>query len=158
MDLTFLFYIFVSFLPIIELRGGMPLAVNHAIQNNISISLAFSLVILINIFAIFFIFFFLDKLNHLVLRNKFYKKFFNFYVEKMQKKVDKFEKQYSAFGFLALAIFVAIPLPGTGAWTGTFIAWILGLDRKKSILSISAGVLVAGILVFLATLGFLSLL
>ena len=52
-------------------------------------------------------------------------------------------------GFLALTLFVGIPLPGTGAWTGCLIAWILGLNRKKSVLSITLGVVIASILVIL---------
>jgi uncharacterized membrane protein len=158
MDLNIIFYVIISMLPIIELRGGLPLAINYAIENNLSISLVSFLIILSNILVIFFVFFFLDNLHKIFLKFSFYKKFFNFYLSKMQKKIDKFEKKYSALGFLALAIFVAVPLPGTGAWTGTLISWILGLDRKKSIFSIALGVLIAGILVLLMTLGFLFLL
>jgi len=157
MDLSILFYVLLSMLPIIELRGGLPLAINYAIQNNLSVPLVSFLIILSNILVIFFVFFFLDNLHKIFLKFSFYKKFFNFYLDKMQKKIDKFEKEYSALGFLALAIFVAVPLPGTGAWTGTLISWILGLDRKKSIFSIALGVIIAGILVLLMTLGFLFL-
>lgn len=157
MDLSILFYILLSMLPIIELRGGLPLAINYAIQNNLSVLIVSFLIILSNILVIFFVFFFLDNLHKIFLKFSFYKKFFNFYLDKMQKKIDKFEKKYSALGFLALAIFVAVPLPGTGAWTGTLISWILGLDRKKSIFSIAVGVIIAGILVLLMTLGFLFL-
>jgi len=57
-----------------------------------------------------------------------------------------------------LFIFVAIPLPLTGAYTGTFISWVLGLDRKKSILAISLGVLTAGIIIYFSTLGIISFL
>jgi uncharacterized membrane protein len=157
MDWNIIFYILLSMLPIIELRGGLPLAINYAIENNLSVSSIFLLIVLSNILVIFFVFYFLDNLNKIFLKFNFYKKFFNFYVGKMQRKIDKFEDKYSALGFLALMIFVAIPLPGTGAWTGCFISWILGLDRKKSIFSIAAGVLIAGVLMLLATLGFLML-
>ena len=75
----------------------------------------------------------------------------------MQKKVDKFEKKYNTTGFLALMIFVAIPLPGTGAWTGCLISWFLDLDRKKSLLYISLGVLIAGIITTLASLGIINI-
>ncbi|MCK9570611.1 small multi-drug export protein [Candidatus Pacearchaeota archaeon] len=155
MDWNIIFYMILSALPIVELRGGLPLAINYAIENNLSISCIFFLIVLTNILVIFFIFYFFDNLHKIFLRYSWYKKFFNFYVSKMQKKIDKFENKYSALGFLALMIFVAIPLPGTGAWTGCFVSWILGLDRKKSIFSIAAGVLMAGILMLLATLGFL---
>ena len=157
MDFSILFYIFISMLPVIELRGGLPLAINYALQNNIPIFLVFFLIVLSNILVIFFIFYFLDNLQERLMKNSAYKKMFNFYIKKMQKKVDKFEKKYSSLGFLALIIFVAIPFPGTGAWTGSLVSWILGLDRKKSIFSITLGVMIAGILVFLMMLGFLSL-
>jgi len=78
-------------------------------------------------------------------------------VKRFQKKVDKFEKRYETLGFLALVLFVSIPLPGTGAWTGCLISWSLGLDRKKSIIVISLGVLIAGIIILLGTLGFINL-
>jgi len=77
-------------------------------------------------------------------------------MKRFQKKVDKFEKRYESIGFLALVLFVGIPLPGTGAWTGCLVSWILGLNRKKSIFAISLGVLIAGVLILLGTLGFIS--
>lgn len=154
MEWNIIFYIIISALPIIELRGGMPLAINYALENNLPISLIFLLIVLSNILVIFFVFYFLDNLHKTFLKYSPYQKFFNFYVNKMQKKIDKFENKYSTLGFLSLMIFVAIPLPGTGAWTGCFVSWILGLDRKKSILSIATGVLIAGFLMLLATLGF----
>ena len=60
-------------------------------------------------------------------------------------------------GFLALVLFVAVPLPGTGAWTGCLASWLLGLERKKSILAIACGVLIAGIYVLLGTMGIIGL-
>jgi len=155
MDWKILWYIILSILPISELRGGLPLAVVYANQHSIPIALIFPLIVMANILAIFLAFFFLDRFHHLFLKIKIYKKFFDKYVERLQKKVDKFEKKYSARGFLALTLFVAVPLPATGAWSGVLIAWLLDLDRKKSILSISLGVLIAGVLVLFGTLGFL---
>ena len=157
MDLRLIYAIILSVLPIIELRGGLPLAIIYATENNVPIPMIFSLVLLLNLLVIFFVFFFLDNLHHVFMNNKFYRKFFNSYIGRFQKKVDKFENKYSTLGFLALTLFVAIPLPGTGAWSGCLVSWVLDLDRKKSILSISLGVLIAGILVLFGTLGFLSL-
>lgn len=88
---------------------------------------------------------------------KFYKKGFDYYLEKIQHRVDKFERKHAESGFIALALFVAVPLPGTGAWSGCLLSWILGLDRKKSIIAISSGVLIAGLIILFGTLGFLSL-
>lgn len=150
--------IILTILPISELRGGLPLAINYAVKNNLSIWPIFLLILLINILVIFFIFLFLDFFHEKLLKIKIYKKVFNFYINKsIRKKVNKFEERYSTYGFLALALFVAIPLPTTGAWTGTILAWFLGLNRKKSIIAISGGVLIAGIIVLSASLWIMSL-
>jgi uncharacterized membrane protein len=154
-DLRLLYALILSILPISELRGGIPLAIIYANENNIPSFFVISLMILANILAIFIAFYFLDNIHKLLLKSKVYKKVFDSYFEKIQKKVDKFEKEFSTMGFLALTIFVAIPLPGTGAWSGCIISWILGLDRKKSILSMGLGVLIAGVLVSLGTFGIL---
>lgn len=157
MDLRIIYAIILAMLPISELRGGLPLAIIYANQHKIPIFLVFSLIVMINILIIFFVFYFLDNTHHLFLKIKIYRKFFDKYLERFQKKVDKFEEKYSSIGFLALSLFVAIPLPATGAWSGCLISWLLDLDRKKSIFAISLGVIIAGILVLLGTLGFLNL-
>lgn len=147
----------LSVLPITELRVGLPLAIDYAIKNNLSIVPIFLLILGANVFIIFLIFLFLDFLHLKFLRIKCYKRTFNFFLERTRKKAGKVKKNMEIYGFLGLTLFVAVPLPITGAWTGCLIAWILGLDRKKSILAISLGVLVAGILVLLTTLGVLGL-
>ena len=149
--------IILSVLPISELRGGLPVAVNYAIKNDLSVWPIFLLIILVNILVIFFIFFFLDFLHLSFMKIRCYRKTFDFFLERTRKKVRKVEKDMKNYGYLALAIFVAIPLPATGAWTGCLIAWILGLDRKKSILAISAGVLAAGIIILIVSLGVINL-
>jgi len=149
MELKLLYAIILTILPITELRVGLPIAILYAKENGILF------ILLINLILIFLIFLFLDFLHERLMNLKFYKKFFNFYLKRFQKRVDKFEKRHEALGFLALVIFVAIPLPGTGAWSGCLVSWILGLERKKSILFISVGIIIAGLLIFLGTLGFL---
>jgi uncharacterized membrane protein len=153
MDLRLLYAIILSILPISELRGGLPLGILYAIDNKIPIILIFLAIVFVNILGFFFAFFFLDNIHHLFMKIKIYKKLFEKYALKLQKRADKFEKSYKNLGFLALMIFVAIPLPGTGAWTGALISWFLGLDRKKSMIYISLGVLIAGLIVLLGTLG-----
>ncbi len=135
----------------------MPLAIIYANDHNLPIISIFLLILLVNILIIFFIFYFLDNIHHVLLNVRIYRKFFDAYVKRFQRKVDKFEKRYSAMGFLALTLFVALPLPVTGAWSGCLISWLLGLDRKRSILSIALGVIIAGILMLIGTLGFLNL-
>ena len=157
MDLKLIYALILTIMPVTELRVGLPLAIVYATENNIPIFLIFSLVVLLNILLIFFVFYFLDNLHKLFMNWNFYKQCFEKYMKIFQKKVDKFEKKYKARGFIALVLFVAVPLPGTGAWSGCLVAWLLGLDRKKSILSIALGVLIAGLIVLLGTLGFLNL-
>lgn len=156
MDFRLIYAIFLTLLPITELRVGLPLAIIYAKDTGMPIILVFFLIVLVNVLLIFLIFFFLDRIHHLLLNLRLYRKSFYFYLSKIQKKVDRFEKKYSELGFFALVLFVAIPLPGTGAWSGCIMAWILGLDRKKSIMAIIAGVMIAGLLVFLGTLGIIN--
>lgn len=158
MDLRLIYAIVLTILPISELRGGLPLAIVYAAQNNIPLILIFPLIVMLNVLIIFFVFYFLDNIHHILLLNvRFYKRIFESYMNKFQKRIGKFEKRYSLFGFLALTLFVAVPLPVTGAWSGCLLSWVLDLDRKKSILCISLGVMLSGILVLLGTLGFLNL-
>jgi len=157
MVLRLLYAILLTLLPGTELRLGLPLAMLYAQENGISLILIFLLIVLINILLIFIIFFFLDYLHGWLMNFKFYEKFFKDSLKRFQKRVDKFEKRHATLGFIALTLFVAVPLPGTGAWSGSLVSWVLGLDRKKSILSIALGVLIAGLLIFLGMLGFLSL-
>lgn len=152
MDLRLLYSIILSLAPIAELRLGMPLALAYSLDYKIPIIFAFLISVFTNIFVVFFIFFFLDFLHSKLLKFSFYSSSFKKFISKIQKKVDKFEKKYNSLGFLALVFFVAVPLPGTGAWTGAFISWILGLDRKRSIASIALGVIIAGVIVFLSSL------
>ncbi len=156
MDLKLLWAVILTIMPVTELRVGLPVAILYAIEQNIPVWLIFSLIVLLNILVIFFVFYFLDNLHHIFLKFNPYKKLFEKYVGKFQKKVDKFEKKYETLGFLALVLFVAIPLPGTGAWTGCLLSWLVGLDRKRSILAISIGVLIAGLFILFGTLGFLN--
>ncbi len=154
----FLLGIILTVVPLIELRGGLPLVI-LAIQDSSPFWLivAFFLVTLINILLIFLIFLFLETLHHKLLKWQFYNRTFEKYLLRVQKKSHKLTEKEGIWVFFSLFLFVAIPFPLTGAYTGTVIAWFLDLDRKKSILAIALGVLVAGIIVFLATNGVISL-
>ena len=157
MEISKLIYsIILTVMPVTELRAGLPLALSFAKESGIPVFLIFLLIVLINILMIFVIFFFLDNLHDKFMEIKIYRYLFNKYLKKIQKKVDKFEKKYNEKGFLALAVFVAIPLPGTGAWSGCLLSWILGLERKKSIIAIAAGVMIAGLIILFGTLGAIS--
>jgi len=153
-----LFYaIILTILPISELRIGLPVAISYALENNIPIVLIFLLIVMINILLIPIIFLFLDYLHHHLMKISIYNRVFGIFLKHFQKRIDQFEKNHNALGFIALTLFVAIPLPGTGAWSGTLLSWLFGLKRKESIIAISLGVLIAGILILFGTLGFIKI-
>ena len=108
-----------------------------------------------NILPVPFIFFFARKVLEWGSKVKWkpFKEFCNFCLKKGQKAGEKLLKKAKNGVYVALFLFVAIPIPGTGAWTGTLAASILKLDFKKTIISIIAGVLVAGIIMLLVSLG-----
>lgn len=153
MDLRIFYALILSVLPLVELRGGLPLGIIYALEHDIPVLLVFATIILMNILAIFIAFYFLDHVHVALMKVGFYERFFNSYIEKTRRRIDKFEKHYESVGFFALVLFVGIPLPGTGAWSGCLVSWILGLNRKMSAIAISIGVLIAGIIILLGTLG-----
>jgi uncharacterized membrane protein len=149
--------ILLTISPVLELRAGMPVAIDYAVKNNISVFLVAGLIIAVNILVVFLVFLFLDFFHGKLLKIGIYRRFYEAHLRRLRKRVDRLEQKYSTQGFIALTLFVAVPLPTTGAWSGVLIAWILGLERKKSFLAISAGVTIAGIIVALASRGLLSL-
>lgn len=150
--------IILTVVPLIELRGGLPLALINAGKYDVPEILVFIAVVLLNILLIFFIFFFLDNLHKFFLNYKSYKKFYEFYLKRMQNRISSFKKKNEKLGILALILFVAVPLPLTGAYSGVFLSWILKMNRKKSIAAISLGVFIAGVLVYFGTKGVISFL
>lgn len=132
-----------SLLPISELRGGIPIA----LSNGFSIYSAFIICVLANILVIPLVFFFLDNLHDVFMRNKFYSKTFNRYIERKRNSLEKHIG--TKWEFFALLLFVGIPLPITGAYTGTLLAWFFGLSRKKAYLALILGIIMAGIVVSL---------
>ena len=153
MDTQILIGLLLTVLPIFELRGGLPIIIEYLVKNNLSIWPYFLLVLILNISIIFLIFMFLDFLHEKFMRLRWYKKIIGKILLKIQKKADKIEIKMNKWGYLALMLFVAIPLPGSGVWTGTLVAWIIGLNRSKSFFAIAVGTILAGLLVLLLSLG-----
>ncbi|MBT6995251.1 small multi-drug export protein [Candidatus Woesearchaeota archaeon] len=143
--------IILSALPIAELRGGIPLAMS----SGASIGVIFTLCVLANILIIPIIFLFLDFLHERFMEKKFYRVLFSKLINRTRRKIE--HRIGTKWEYPALLLLVAIPLPGTGAYTGSLAAWLFKLDRKKSLVTIAAGVFIAGILVTLASLGIYSL-
>lgn len=137
-------FLLVTILPISELRGGIPLGIRSA---GLSPWSTFLIAVVANTLIFFPLFFALP-----LLYDKFLSRIplFDKYLDRLRKrgkpKVDK-------YGFWGLIFFVAIPLPITGAYTGTALAWLLGMDWKKAFPPIAIGVVIAGIIVLLGYLG-----
>lgn len=131
---------FLSFLPISELRGAIPFAVAHEVPWYV----AYPLAAFLNALVAPACWIFLSTLHKLFLKMDWYKNFFDRFVERARVKLrEKVER----WGWLGIAVFVAIPLPITGAWTGTLGAWVLGLSRRKTMLAVILGVIAAGAIV-----------
>jgi len=130
----------LSFLPISELRGSIPYGLSH----NLSLPIVFTLSVIANILVVPIFIWFLDKINPVLLNLNWYNKFYH---NKLEKTRNRIKKHFEKYEYLGLMIFVSIPLPFTGAYTGTLGAWALGLNRKKSILYISLGVVIAGTII-----------
>jgi uncharacterized membrane protein len=158
MDGQLILSIILSFIPLVELRAGLPVVIDYCLKNGLSIWPYFSLVVLVNILVTLFVFFFMDFLHVHLLKISYYRRFMNRFLSKINLKGQRFERKSGIALYSALAFFVAIPIPGTGAWTGAILAWLFGFNRRLSFISISVGVLLSGIIVLLISLGIFSLL
>ena len=137
----YLLIFFISMVPLIELRGAIPIAVG------MDLNYWSSLVICVigNMLPVPFIYFFARKVLIWGAHKKFIGKFFTFCLEKGERAGQKLTKAAGRKGlFFAVLIFVGIPLPGTGAWTGTLGASFLNMGFKSTVLAVSLGVIMAG--------------
>ncbi|HUX12722.1 MAG TPA: small multi-drug export protein [Spirochaetia bacterium] len=130
----------LALLPISELRGAIP----YALANGIPVVVSFLYCTALNALVAPIVYLFLSTIHRLLYRIAGYRRLFDRIIErarsKMQEKVER-------YGYVGVMLFVAIPLPVTGAYTGTLGAWILGLDRRKTFLAVAAGVCIAGVIV-----------
>ncbi len=139
----------ISMVPLIELRGAVP----YAIGMGLPIWQSYLIAIIGNMLPVPFIYLFARKILIWGKDKKVIGKFFTFCLEKGEKGGKKLQKKAGKGLYFALFLFVGIPLPGTGAWTGTLAASILDMDFKKSIISVMAGVILAGIIMGLLSFG-----
>lgn len=150
MLVNYLIVFLVSMVPLIELRGAIP------VSQGMGLPLLQSYIIAIvgNMLPVPIIYFFARKVLVWGSNKKFIGKFFTFCLVKGEKGGKKLQAKAGKGLFLALLLFVGIPLPGTGAWTGTLAASLLDMDFKSSILAVMLGVLLAGIIMAAASAGF----
>lgn len=151
--LKYLLVFFVSMVPLIELRGAVPIGLSPLLGDALPLLPLYIVCIIGNMLPVPFIFFFARKVLIWGADKKFIGKFFTFCLEKGEKGGQKLQKKAGRGLYFALFLFVGIPLPGTGAWTGTLAASFLNMDFKKSILAIIAGVILAGVIMGLASIG-----
>ena len=151
--IKYLLVFFVSMVPLIELRGAVPIGLSPLLGEALPLLPLYIVCILGNMLPVPIIFFFARKVLVWGADKKIIGKFFKFCLEKGEKGGQKLQEKAGRGLYFALFIFVGIPLPGTGAWTGTLAASFLNMDFKKSIIAIIAGVILAGIIMGLASLG-----
>lgn len=149
----YLLVFFVSMVPLIELRGAVPIGLSNLLGDPLPVFPLYIACILGNMLPVPIIFFFARKVLLWGADKKFIGKFFRFCLEKGEKGGKKLQETAGKGLYFALFIFVGIPLPGTGAWTGTLAASFLDMDFKKSVIAVMAGVVLAGIIMGLASMG-----
>lgn len=146
--IKYIIVFFVSMVPIVELRGAIPIAESLKLD----IFLYYPISIIGNMLPVPIIYLFARKVLLWGKDKKVIGKFFTWCLQKGEKGGEKLKESAGNKGiFLALMLFVGIPLPGTGAWTGTLAASFLNLDFKTSICAVSLGVVLAGIIMSLGS-------
>lgn len=149
----YLIVFFVSMVPLIELRGAIP----YAVAYNLPLLQSYIIAIIGNMLPVPVIFFFARKVLEWGKDVSFkpFAKFCRFCIEKGEKGKQALLSKSKNGIYVALFLFVGIPLPGTGAWTGTLAASFLDLDFKKSVVAVMCGVVLAGIIMGLLSSGVL---
>ena len=148
----YLMIFLVSMVPIVELRGAIP------ISQGFQLPLLQSYIICVigNMLPVPIIYLFARRVLEWGKDKKYIGKFFTFCIEKGHKGGQKLKEKAGNGLFIALLVFVGIPVPGTGAWTGTLAASFLDMGFKKSVLAVLGGVLLAGIVMGAASAGLFS--
>ena len=151
----YLLVFLVSMVPLIELRGGVPIAIGMGIHWLPAIVVC----ALSNMLPVPIIYLFARKVLHWGVNKPYIGKFFSFCIEKGEAGGRKLTKAAGRRGlFVALMLFVGVPLPGTGAWTGTLAASFLDMGFKSTTAAVSMGVVIAGIIMVVTSSGILAIL
>lgn len=136
----------LSFLPVSELRGAIPIGLS---VYNLGIVKTLILAFIGNFSFVIPFLWFLNNLHHHFMKIKCYNKFFSWWYSRVKPNTKNIEK----YEYIGLAIFVSIPFPATGAWSGCLASYILGLDFWKSVIAICVGIIIAGAIVTISTVG-----
>ena len=138
----YLIVFLVSMVPLIELRGAIP----YGVMFGLPLWQTFLIAIVGNMLPVPIIFFFARRVLEWGADKPLIGKIFTFFLEKGHKGGTKLQAKAGRGLYIALLLFVGIPLPGTGAWTGTLAASLLDMDFKKSVAACMGGVLLAGVI------------
>lgn len=139
---SWLYIFIISMMPWIELRGSIPVGIIKYGLNPVSV---FIIAYIANIIIIVPAFWFLDLFFDLARKHS---KIVQSFIDRTHRKARPYVEKY---GMLGLTLFVGIPLPGTGAYSGALAAHIFGIKNKKAVLAIMAGVFIAGVVITLAS-------
>lgn len=152
--IKYLLIFLVSMVPIIELRGAIPIAVGMDLPYIPSLIVC----VIGNMLPVPFIYFFARKFLVWGAKQKYIGKICDLFLVKGEKAGQKLVAKTGRYGlFMALLLFVGIPLPGTGAWTGTLAASFLNMGFKSTVLSVVLGVILAGVIMAVGSTGVFSL-
>lgn len=143
---------FVSMMPLVELRLAVPMG----IAMGLPVLPVYLVSIIGNMIPVPFIFLYARKLLLWGQDKVFIGKFFSFCLRKGERAGEKLKAKANSGIIIALILFVGVPVPGTGAWTGTLAASILNLDFKSSVIACMLGVLISGIIMGLVSMGLFS--
>jgi len=138
--------IWITFLPFLELRASIPYGILKA---NLPWIQVFVICVITNIILGAILYLLIDKIIKIATKIKAIDDIYQKYIEKMQKNVDKYVDKY---GELAVAVFIGIPLPGSGVYSGAIASYLLGLKYKKFMIANIIGVLIAGTIVTVVSL------
>ena len=145
----YLITFFISMVPLIELRGAIP----YSQVVGLPLLQSYIICIIGNMLPVPIIFLFARKVLEWGCDKPVIGKFFTFCIEKGHKGGAKLQETAGRGLYIALMLFVGVPLPGTGAWTGTLAASFLDMDFKKSVIAVLGGVLLAGIIMGVVSAG-----
>jgi uncharacterized membrane protein len=137
--------IFLTLMPFLELRASIPYGILVKQMNIVSV---FIICVITNIILAPVVYIFVDKFIHVFFYFKPLEKLYHKYVDKTQKKIHKYVEKY---GILGVAIFIGIPLPGSGVYSGALGSYVLGLGFRKFMLAAVLGVLIAAVIVTIVT-------
>ncbi len=137
--------VIIAALPVSELRGAIPAGILYGMAP----LKVFFLSVAGNMLPILPLLYFLEPVSAKLRSVGIFKRFFDWLFERTRKKSDLIEK----YELIGLMLFVAVPLPMTGAWTGSIAASLFNLDKKRSFLAVTAGVFIAAVIVMVLTLG-----